>query len=151
MPLRARIYIAFILGLGTVCLAYGFSGWNPQDLPRFLCYLALAIPASCLKVRLPGITGTMSVLFLFLLAGVAELGLAETLVIGITCVLVQSIWHAKVRPRAIQLLFNIATISSAVTAAYFAYQSPWGAAFAVQAPFRLMLAASTFFLAIVYP
>ncbi len=69
------------------------------DLPRFAAYLLLAIPASCLKVPLPGITGTMSVLFLFLLAGTVELGFGETIVIGAASVIVQSFWHARVRPR----------------------------------------------------
>jgi hypothetical protein len=72
MPLMARAFIAVILSLGTLAIARGIGAWNLDDPVRFLCYLALAIPASCLKVRLPGITGTMSVFFLFLLAGIAS-------------------------------------------------------------------------------
>ena len=51
---------------------------------RFFCYLAVAVLASGLKVQLPGIDGTMSVNFLFILLGVLELSLPETLVIGCT-------------------------------------------------------------------
>ena len=68
--------------------------WQSADLTRFLCYLAVAVLASGLKVQLPGIDGTMSVNFLFILLGVMELSLPETLVIGCTATLVQSVWHS---------------------------------------------------------
>src|SRR3954451_3960389 len=111
MSFIAKLYIGFVLSLGAVALSQGVVLGAPQDVVRFCCYLLLGIPASCLKVRLPGVTGTMSVLFLFLLAGVVELGLSETLVIGAICVVAQSFWHARVRPRPVQLLFSVATIS----------------------------------------
>ena len=108
MSLTAKAYISSIIALGALVLWHGLFPWNPQDPVRFLWYLALAVPASCLKVRLPGVTGTMSVLFLFLLAGIVELGLPETLVIAATCTLVQCFWHAKARPRIVQVLFGVA-------------------------------------------
>src|SRR5689334_23183336 len=117
MSLTAKLYIGFVLSLGAVALGHGLRLASPHDLGRFCCYLLLGIPASCLKVRLPGVTGTMSVLFLFLLAGIVELGLSETLVIGAICVLVQSFWHARVRPRPVQLLFSVANIVIAISAA----------------------------------
>ena len=86
MSVTARIYIALVVGVGTAALIHGLLLWSPHDLPRFFCYLLLAIPASCLKVALPGVNfGTMSVLFLFLLAGVVELDLPQTLIIGVSC------------------------------------------------------------------
>ena len=68
MSLTARIYIAAVVALGAMALANGFSGWVPHHLVGFAFYFALAVPASCLKVRLPGVTGTMSVLFVLSLA-----------------------------------------------------------------------------------
>ncbi len=50
---------------------------------RYLCYLALALLASGMKVNLPGVHGTMSVIFLFILIGVRELTLAQTLLMGV--------------------------------------------------------------------
>jgi PAS domain S-box-containing protein len=151
MSMSARLFIAVILSLGTAAIARGIELWSVQDPVRFFCYLALAIPASCLKVRLPGITGTMSVLFLFLLAGIAELGISETLVIGTTCALVQCFWHTSVRPRPIQLLFSVANIAFAVTAADAVYHWPLLISADLQAPFRLALAASVFFLVNTFP
>lgn len=151
MSLTAKVYIALILSLGATAIARGVELWSLQDPVRFLCYLALAIPASCLKVRLPGITGTMSVLFLFLLAGIAELGVSETLVIGATCALVQCFWHTSVRPRPVQVLFSVANLALAITAANGVYHWPILLSANFQSPFRLALAASVFFLTNTFP
>ena len=117
----ARAYIALIISAGAVAIARGVFLWDAHDLLRFCCYLLLAIPAASLKVSLPGITGTMSVLFVLLLAGIVDLGLPQTLFIGSMCVIIQSFWHARVRPRAVQVLFSVANIAIAVTSADFAY------------------------------
>jgi hypothetical protein len=121
MPLKARVYAGAVIGLGVFVLSYSLFRWEPHDVLRFLCYLALALPASCLKVSLPGVTGTMSVLFVFLLAGTVELDLPETLVIGALCVIMQSFWLATSKPRAVQVAFSVATIVLAVAATHYVY------------------------------
>jgi PAS domain S-box-containing protein len=150
VSLTAKVYIGLVLVLGATVLGFGLSSWHPHDLRPFLCCLVLAIPASSLKVRLPGITGTMSVLFVFLLAGIAELGLAETLIVGAICAVIQSYWHARVRPRLVQLLFSVANLSFAIWCAHLVYESSARLLF-LQAPFRLLIAAAVFFLANTFP
>jgi PAS domain S-box-containing protein len=147
----AKLYIALVLAVGAAVLGLGIYSWHPHELAPFLCCLVLAIPASGLKVRLPGITGTMSVLFVFLLAGIAELGLAETLIVGAICAVVQSYWHAKVRPRLVQLLFSVANLSFAIGLAHLVYRSSAVLVPFLQAPVRLLIAASVFFLANTFP
>jgi PAS domain S-box-containing protein len=147
MPLKARVYIGVVIGLGGIAFVYGLHGWVPHDVFRFLCYLALAIPASCLKVWLPGVTGTMSVLFMFLLAGVVELELAETVIAGVLCVIAQSFWRPKKQPRAVQVFFSMADIVLSVTATWFLYRAfP-----TLPSPFRLALAACAFFVVNTFP
>ena len=141
MSLKARVYVGTVIALGAMALGHGLYQWNPQDLVRFAFYLALALPASCLKVTLPGVTGTMSVLFIFLLAGTVELDLPETLIIGTLCVTLQSFWHAKAHVRVVQVAFSIAAIVLAITATHYAYMAFSG----LSTPFRLGLAASAFF------
>src|SRR5260370_15954418 len=151
MSVQARIYIGCVIAVGGAGLGNGFFHWEPHDLVRLFCYFSLAIPASCLQVRLPGITGTMSVLFVFLLAGIVDLGLPETLLVGVVCVLVQSFWHARVRPRPVQLVFSAANISFAVWISHFVFRSVAGIAPFLEAPFRLSVAASAFFVANTFP
>jgi PAS domain S-box-containing protein len=147
VTLKTRIYIGVVMAVGAAALGRGFYLWNPHDLPRFVCYLALAIAGSCLKVSLPGVTGTMSVLFVFLLAGIVELDLPETLAIGVACVTVQCFWHAKMRPHAIQVLFSVANIAFAIYSTDLIYH----AMPSLQMPFRLALAASVFFATNTFP
>ncbi len=149
VTLKARAYIAAVIATGAAALAHGLSLWDPRDLPRFLCYLILAIPGSCLKVTLPGVTGTMSVLFVFLLAAISELGLPEALVIGAVCVTVQCFWHARVRPRTIQIAFSIANIAFAIASTDFFFH--WPVVLPLGAPFRLAIAASVFFVTNTFP
>ena len=108
LSLQAKAFVGTTVLLGMVVLAYALWHWQSQDLMRFACYLAVAVLASGLKVHLPGIDGTMSVNFLFILLGVLELSLPETLVIGCTATLVQSVWQARNRLDPIKILFNVA-------------------------------------------
>jgi len=143
MSLKARVYIGFFISIGAIALGYGLYPWEAPNLLRFLCYLVLAIPASCLKVTLPGIRlGTMSVLFIFLLGGIVQLNLPETLVLGTVCVAAQSLWHSRFGARLVQVAFSVATIALAITATSFTYHAvPF-----LLGPFRLVMAVSVFFL-----
>src|SRR5204862_7458557 len=87
----SRGFIALVLATGAVSFAYGMTQWKSHDPWQFVCYFLIAILASALKVTLPGIDGTMSVNFLFVLLGVQQLGLPETLVMGCFSALVQNV------------------------------------------------------------
>lgn len=145
MSFAAKAFIALIISLGLAAFGRGFYLGGGHDLVRFFCYLVLASIGSCLKVRLPGFTGTMSLLFLFLLTGIIELSLLETLIIGVVASLVQSFWHAKVRPKPIQIAFSFANISFATAAAELAYHWPIALTPQLQPPLRLAIASSIFF------
>ena len=84
MSTRTKLFVGIMVSLGMVVLCSALWHWQSAELTRLLCYLTVAVLASSLKVQLPGIDGTMSVNFLFILLGVMELSLPETLVIGCT-------------------------------------------------------------------
>ena len=134
-----------------VVLGSALLRWQSADLTRFICYLAIAILASGLKVQLPGIDGTMSVNFLFILLGVVELSLPETLVIGCTATLVQSVWQARNRLDPIKVVFNVlGMMANASALCYLSYH--WLAArLGANRPIPLMAAALVFFLANTLP
>jgi len=122
MPIRARIFIAVTAAAGAAVLATALLHWTSDDLLRFGCYLLVAVLAATLKVRLPGIEGTMSVHFLFVLVGVLELSLPETLVIGCTAALVQTMWKPRHSPEPAKVVFNVLSMSAnAICLTYFAY------------------------------
>src|SRR5438874_1652173 len=92
---------SFVAAAGVAGLSIFISAlqaYHPHDLFRLGCYLGLAGLASRMKVRLPGVTGTMSVNFVFILLGILEMDHLETLAIGCFAGILQCVWHAKKRP-----------------------------------------------------
>jgi diguanylate cyclase (GGDEF)-like protein/putative nucleotidyltransferase with HDIG domain len=151
LSIQTKIFIGVTTSLGVVALGFALLHWHSDDLLRFFCYLAVAILASGLKVQLPGIDGTMSVNFLFILLGVLELSLPETLLIGCTATLVQSVWQTRNRLDPIKVLFNVAgMMANASALTYVSYH--WMAhKFGVNKPILLMVAALVFFFANTLP
>src|SRR5437879_13296154 len=74
-----------------------------------------------MKVSLPGVHGTMSVIFLFILIGARELTLAQTLLMGVLGTVIQCYWKAKTWPKPIQGSFNIGSMASAAAGTYYLF------------------------------
>src|SRR5712692_3130813 len=121
MSWKAKSYTVATVLAGLAALAAGLVQWHSDDIARFLCYFLVAALASGFKVHLPGIKGTMSVNFFFVLLCVTSLSLPETLAIASTGTVLQCVWRSKSRPRLVKVLFNVASIGIAVTAAYDTY------------------------------
>ena len=124
MPAKAKIFIALAIIPGLTMLSLGVSHWESADPVRFTIYLLLALVASTLKVRLPGLAGTMSVNFLFMLMGISQLSFSETLALGAVATVTQCVWRSKTRPGLPQVLFNISALTMAITSAHFIYHLP---------------------------
>src|SRR6267143_499831 len=124
MSIRARLFIGATAALGVWALAHALWHWQSVDLTRFVCYLLVAVLASSLKVQLPGIDGTMSVNFLFILLSVLELNLPETLVLGCTATLAQCLFGTRQKLVPIKIVFNVfGMMANAIAVSYFAYHS----------------------------
>ena len=151
LSLQTKAFVGITASLGVVVLSLSLWQWQSHDLTRLICYLIVAILASGLKVQLPGIDGTMSVNFLFILLGVLELSLPETLVIGCTASLVQSVWQARKRIDPVKVLFNVAgMMANASYLTYVSYHWLLGR-FGSNKPVLLMVAALVFFFANTLP
>ena len=146
MQVKAKIYIAIVSLVGLTITFYQMAHWSSQDPIRYFAYFVIAILASGMKVKLPGITGTMSVNFLFVLMGIIDLGLPESLTIGCSGTLIQCLWHAKSRPKLVRVVFNTASMAIAVAISYNLYHSLEQFIIPNGQPFLLVLAASVFFL-----
>src|SRR3984893_6294574 len=144
----ARLHISVHVALGVAALLCGLSNWQSDDPLRFLSFVAAAVLGSVLKVRLPGVTGAISVGALFVLVGILNLSVPEALVVGVTSMLVQCTWRTKVRPKPIQVLFNVCVVAMAVyiTTLLFTYTRHH-----FLEPISLMLLALTYFCANIFP
>jgi diguanylate cyclase (GGDEF)-like protein/putative nucleotidyltransferase with HDIG domain len=121
---RARLFIGATAALGLWALVHALWHWQSADLPRFTCYLLVAVLASRLKIQLPGIDGTMSVNFLFILLSILELSLPETLIIGCTATLAQCVLGTSQKRVPIKIVFNVLSMMANVIAvSYYAYHA----------------------------
>src|SRR5882762_4866750 len=98
MPTKAKTFVTLAIVPGVMMLVLGVSNWESADPVRFTIYLLLALVASTLKVRLPGLTGTLSLNFLFILIGVSQLSFSETLALGAVATVMQCVWKNRTRP-----------------------------------------------------
>jgi diguanylate cyclase (GGDEF)-like protein/putative nucleotidyltransferase with HDIG domain len=145
MSRQARIFLYTICLAGLATAIYGGIVWKINDLPKFIAYLLTAMLASRLKVELPEITGTISVNFLFILIGIAELTFSETLLLGCSAILVQCVVTRRRWPRVEQVLFNVSSAAVAIAVAYFIYHGPLRTYVNSNSAFLLMLSAAVYF------
>src|SRR5580765_6883612 len=119
LSVPAKLFITMIVLAGLGTLIYGGIHQSSKNIAEFICYLGIAILASRLKVNLPGITGTLSVNFLFILIGILELSFSETMILGAVSMVAQCLFPD--RPRAIQVTFNVCAGCLSTALAYLVY------------------------------
>jgi diguanylate cyclase (GGDEF)-like protein/putative nucleotidyltransferase with HDIG domain len=146
MGKRAQIFIAATSAAGIAMLVAAGLHWQSQDPLRFLVYLVLALASARFKVALPGMNGTMSVTFLFMLLAILELSLPEALAIGCAATLLQCLTNMSRPTKWVRVLFNVC--SNMVPAIFIAN---WvfhhcGSLFRHSTPLMLMAAGAAFFL-----
>jgi putative nucleotidyltransferase with HDIG domain len=125
MSLRVRIYVATIGLLGWAALFQGLSQWHTSSWSGFVLFAGITILASGFKIRLPGVTGTVSAAFLPVLIGIVCRSLPENLVAACGAVLIQCVWHSKKKPDLVKVVFNVASVAIAVASSTAIFYSPW--------------------------
>jgi signal transduction histidine kinase/CheY-like chemotaxis protein len=145
MSRPAKIYIFSVIGLGILGLIISLTQWQTSGTLRFLAYLAVALASSGMKVSLPGIKGTLSANFLFVLLAIAEMSWAEAMVLGAACFTIQYIWHAREQREFIKPLFNLGNAAVAITAGCLLFHWPLLRDTGMQAPLILALVSSVYF------
>ena len=114
-PRNATAFIALISAAGLCSVGYGLTqaaNWHPQVA---LALFVIAVAASRMKVKLPGLAGTMSVNLPFVLLAVTELNLAEALLVGCASTAAQCWPKGGAKPKPEQMLFNISSMGCAAT------------------------------------
>jgi diguanylate cyclase (GGDEF)-like protein/putative nucleotidyltransferase with HDIG domain len=148
---KAKVYISFVLTVGTVLIANEMFLWESQDILRYLSYLVMAILTSRLKLNLPGVNSTLSLFFIFVLFGVLQLSLPETILIGCSSALVQTIWHARERPKLYQVAFNVCSMTLAIVTTSYAFHSEFLRSRHLDVALLLVIASIVFFTMNTFP
>ncbi|MBY0373559.1 MAG: HD-GYP domain-containing protein, partial [Bryobacteraceae bacterium] len=148
LPPGARLYAWVISGFGFFLLFSGFATWESRDPIKFLCYFLITLLGSGLRVSLPSAAGSLPVNLLFVLIGVIDLSVSETLALAVFSTLVQVVAHHSL---LWQCVFQIAVTAIGVTACQMAYQSEALVNNAGGLPVRLLLTGAALFAANTLP
>jgi hypothetical protein len=146
----ARIFVALIVISGLLVL--GDAVLNAKSVPtvRFVAFLLVASLAARLRIKLPGVTGTMSVNLPFILVAAATMNTAEALAVGFISTFFQCLAKGK-KFNVMQVAFNCSAITLAVAATRIIYASPSVASVITSPSLRLAVAAAGYALANTVP
>jgi diguanylate cyclase (GGDEF)-like protein/putative nucleotidyltransferase with HDIG domain len=144
LPAGARLFVGLVIVAGSASLLQAAIHQSSRNIAEFICYVGIAILASRLRVTLPGIMGTLSVNFLFILVAVAELSYAEALTVAAIAMLAQSLYPS--RPTAIQLTFNVCSGAVSTALAYLVYHNSLANKYIDSRTLILCMAATVYFI-----
>ena len=150
MPIKAKLMIGTVAVASLCGLSFAAVRWQAQAWPQLMLLLAAAILSSRFKVKLPGLTTSMSGNLPVILLAVTELGLFASLLVAATAALAQSFSSGK-KATPLQLLFNSCTLMNAAGLAYLVYHGQIFRSGAAMHSMSLILAASTYFVANTVP
>ncbi|HEY3441730.1 MAG TPA: diguanylate cyclase [Paludibaculum sp.] len=151
MTKKAKFYQSIILLLGLALGVRQSLQWAPGNDTLFLAYLGLTVITSLLRLGVPTAAGTISIGFIFILASMAQLSIAQTLTIGISGTIIHCLRDQKKSIDWLSLAFQTAVVVLGIEAANVAFQRislllPGGGLAAA-----LPLAATVLFLVTAFP
>ncbi len=142
---KVRLFVLITGILGASVVATSILGWESADLLKYACFLLMAIFCSGMRISVPGMPGTLSLNFVFVLFGLVDLSATETVMLGVTVTLVQCLWNRERRARPAQVVFNTALIAVAIAITEQVYRSRWLADNHVDPAIRLAVATCVLF------
>lgn len=122
LPVRAKFFAQAVVAGGAMLVLFSLLRWETADPARFAVYLGLGLIAATLKIRLPGLDSSMSILFVLSLVFIADCSLPEAIVLSAATGVVQSLWKPQQKASALQVLFNGATQALSVGLAFLTFR-----------------------------
>jgi signal transduction histidine kinase/CheY-like chemotaxis protein len=141
----AKSYLLLVWAAAATVVFLAWRDTTPLVLTVLPCLLG-AIASSGLKVRLPAVTGTLSVNFIFVVTAIVDLPLSQVLLIGCSAAVAQSLIRARGGTSPVQLAFNLANMALSVSAGYTAFHSPLLNGSLARLPIQLLAATAAFYL-----
>jgi hypothetical protein len=147
LPIKAKVMIGMAAVASLCALSFGVVRWQSQAWPQLVLLLAAAALSSRFKVKLPGMTSSMSGNLPVILLGVTQLGLFASLLVAVMAAIAQSYNSGGNKTKPIQFVFNACTLLNAAGLAYLVYHSQILTTIAAAHTVSLVLAATVYFLA----
>ncbi len=143
---KTWVYVALTALLGGELAVISIANWTWQEPLRFLFYFLFAVATSKLKVRLPGVIGTLSVNFVFVLLAIVDLPLPQAMMVSLGGSIAQVFLNAAKRVQLAQVLFNPSCLALCVAISYRVFHSEPLIALGAGQPMLLFLATLTYYL-----
>jgi hypothetical protein len=147
LPIKAKVMIGMVAVASLCALSFGVLRWQSQAWPQLVLLSAAAALSSRFKVKLPGMTSSMSGNLPVILLGVTQLGMFGSLLVAITAAVAQSYTSGGNKTKPVQFAFNACTLLNAAGLAYLVYHSQIFTPRASAHTMSLVLASATYFLA----
>ena len=127
MSIRARVYWLSVIAAGSACILLAGITWQvrSEHLLQFIFYLVAAVAASSWKIKLPGVLGTLSMNYLFIIVSLFELQLESAILIGVASVLAQVLIRPRANPTWEQVVFSALSIPLPIAAADVVLHFDW--------------------------
>ena len=122
MTFRARVLVCTVLA-AAVANYWSICAQGGQLWLRFFIYLLAVLLSSGMKVALPKRDGTMTVSFIFIFLGVLQLSPGQATILGIVSVLSQCRIKVVKSFTVVQILFNLANVTTATILTWRAYEA----------------------------
>ncbi|MGB6691812.1 MAG: HD domain-containing phosphohydrolase [Terracidiphilus sp.] len=149
MTFRAKALV-FMVVAGAVASLSSTPGHPNQQWGHFFVYLVAILLSSGMKVAMPKSEGTMSVNFPFILLGILQLSPLQATILAASSVVAQCRIRVIKPFTIIQILFNVANVTTATVLACHAYAGSLRLMRGEVAP-ALGIAAAVYFLANTVP
>jgi diguanylate cyclase (GGDEF)-like protein/putative nucleotidyltransferase with HDIG domain len=125
LNVRTRFYWVLVVMLGAAGAVDGISYIHRGEALDILIWASFAVAIAGFKIRLPGITGTLSLNYVVILAVLLNQGLGAGMLVALTSTLGQCFIYSQAKPRWYQVLFSVAGVSLPVLVANLALRSPY--------------------------
>jgi len=144
MPNQAKVMIGMVAAASLCPLAFGVINSQALAWSHLGVLMFAAALTSRLKVKLPGMTSTMSANLPVILLAITQLGLTGGLLVTVTAAIAQS-YASATKTKAVQFLFNTCTLMNACGMAYAAYHlcTAYGTAVSLAAASTVYFLANT--------
>lgn len=150
MALQQKIIVLLVLITGLGAFGWGLRQWQHVDVGLFLGYLIVATAAAGLRIKLPGLAGSLSLHFFFILICIPQLSLPETLIIAAAGSLLQSLVFLK-PPTVLVVTFQAGVSVIAAFAGWTAFATMALSQPTERSPLLFVVTASVLFLAYTIP
>ena len=145
MNIRVKALVCLVVA-GAAASLYSTSGHENHEWLHFSVYLIAILLSSGMKVALPKTEGTMSVNFPFILLGILQLSPLQAVILAVSSVIAQCRFRVIKPFTLIQILFNVANVTTATVLAQHTYVGCLRLVGGEVAP-ALAVAASVYFVA----